>query len=204
MSIENPTLAHFSHFRHFSSLYSPLHLSRALYKSPIFMQNKPNFQKSQMNANLYNTTDYERKRDWTLGQNKPNSNPIKPNFRRARMNINSLITKDYRKNDDFAVRKNKANSNPISEKPKMNVYLYVLKDYEIISCCRLKKNKPNSKPIQTQFKPCPERSRMGQFQNTTPKEREEKKVSGKLLKKQFYYFMSQNELNLHYIARTLP
>jgi hypothetical protein len=29
-----------------------------------------------MNANLYNTTDYERKRDWTLGENKPNSNPI--------------------------------------------------------------------------------------------------------------------------------
>ncbi|GAI24818.1 unnamed protein product, partial [marine sediment metagenome] len=34
------------------------------------------FQKSQMNANLYNTTDYEGKRDWTLGENKPNSNPI--------------------------------------------------------------------------------------------------------------------------------
>ena len=30
-----------------------------------------------MNANLYNTTDYERKRDWTLGESKPNSNPIK-------------------------------------------------------------------------------------------------------------------------------
>ncbi len=27
-----------------------------------------------------------------------------------------------------------------------------------------------------------------QFQNTTPKEREEKKVSGKLLKKQFHFF----------------
>ncbi len=41
-----------------------------------------------MNVNIYNTTDYERKRDWTLGENKPNSNPNKPNFRRARMNIN--------------------------------------------------------------------------------------------------------------------
>ncbi len=43
------------------------------------MQNKPNFQKSQMNANPYDTTDYERKRNWTLSENKPNSNPIKPN-----------------------------------------------------------------------------------------------------------------------------
>ncbi len=73
------------------------------------MQNKPNFQKSQMNLNLYNTRDYERKRDWTLGQNKPNSNPIKANFQKAKMNINSIITKDYRKKDDFVVRINKPN-----------------------------------------------------------------------------------------------
>ncbi len=62
-----------------------------------------------MNLILYNTTAYERKRDWTLGQNKPNSNPIKPNLKRAKMNVNSLITRDYRKKDDFAVQKNKPN-----------------------------------------------------------------------------------------------
>jgi len=48
--------------------------------SLLFMQNKPNFRKSQMNVNLYNTTDYERKRNWTLGENKPNLNPNKPNL----------------------------------------------------------------------------------------------------------------------------
>ncbi len=53
--------------------------------------------------------DYENISDWTLGQNKPNSNPIKPNLQKAKMNINSIITKDYRKKDDFAVRKNKPN-----------------------------------------------------------------------------------------------
>ncbi len=73
--------------------------------------------------------DYEYKRDWTLGENKPNSNPIKANLKRAKMNVNSFITKDYRKKDDFVVRINKANSKPISEKPKMNVNLYVIEDY---------------------------------------------------------------------------
>ena len=29
-----------------------------------------------MNVNLYNTRDYENKHNWTLGQSKPNSNPI--------------------------------------------------------------------------------------------------------------------------------
>jgi len=45
-----------------------------------FMQNKPNFRKAQMNVNPYNTRYYENKSNWTLSENKPNSNPIKPNL----------------------------------------------------------------------------------------------------------------------------
>ena len=73
------------------------------------MQNKPNFQKTKMNVNIYNTTNYENKWQQRVRKNKPNSNPIKPNLRKAKMNINSLITKDYRKKDDFVVRINKPN-----------------------------------------------------------------------------------------------
>jgi len=75
----------------------------------LFMQNKPNFRKAQMNISVYSTMDYENLGDWTLGQNKPNSNPIKPNFQKAKMNVNSFITKDYRNKDDFTVRINKPN-----------------------------------------------------------------------------------------------
>ncbi len=89
---------------------SPLYICRESSTNHLlFMQNKPNFQDTQMNVYLYNTTDYENKSNWTLGQNKPNSNPIKPNFQKAKMNINSIITKDYRKKDDFVVRINKPN-----------------------------------------------------------------------------------------------
>ncbi len=63
-----------------------------------------------MNVNLYNTTAYEYKSNWTLGQNKPNSNPIKPNFRKAKLNVSLYIIEDYRKKDDFSVRINKPNS----------------------------------------------------------------------------------------------
>ena len=52
---------------------------------------------------------YENKHNWTIGQNKPNSNPIKPNIRKAKMNVNLTITKYYRKNDNFTVRINKPN-----------------------------------------------------------------------------------------------
>ncbi len=116
MSIENPTLVH---FRHFSSLltiedpaflgrneyqesrylcaYKALHLSRTLYKSALFMQNKANLLDAQMNVSSVLTKDYENKSNWTLGENKPKTNPIKANPRKAQTNVNSLITKDYRK-----------------------------------------------------------------------------------------------------------
>jgi len=96
-----------------------------------------------MNLSLLITMDYENKRNWTLGQNKPNSNPIKPNFQKAQMNVSSLITKDYRKKDDFVVRINKPNSNTISEKPKMNANVFVTKDYKNDSALRPKKTNPN-------------------------------------------------------------
>jgi len=111
------------------------------------MQNKPNFRKSQMNVSILLQMDYENKCDWTLGQNKPNSNPIKPNFQNAQMNVNSIITKDYRKKDDFVVRINKPNSNPIFSKTKTNATLFTAKDYENETAFRPKKT--NLK--QTQF-----------------------------------------------------
>jgi len=111
----------------------------------LFMQNKPNFQNAQMNVNPYITTDYKNKSNWTLGENKPNSNPIKPNFRKAKMNVNSLITKDYIKYDDFAVQKNKPNSNPISERPK-GTQTYLPQRI-------MKMNHPQAPKKQTQNKP---------------------------------------------------
>jgi len=57
-------------------------------------------------------------------------------------------------------------------KDQMNVSIFSQMAYENKHNWTLSENKPN----QTQF------------QNTTPKEREEKKVSKKLPKKQFYFF----------------
>ncbi len=111
MSIENPTLVHFRHFRHFSSLFT--NLPSTSVENPLqinlFMQSKPNFQKSQMNVNFYSTKDYENLSDWTIGESKAKSNPIKPNLRKAKMNVNLTLTKDYRKKVDFLVRINKPN-----------------------------------------------------------------------------------------------
>jgi len=73
--------------------FVPLHLSRALYKSTLFMQNKPNFWKSQMNVNKVLTRDYEKRTLGERGKNKPNTKPIQTQF--------------------------KPNSNPISQRAKL-------------------------------------------------------------------------------------
>jgi len=86
------------------------------------MQNKPNFRKSQMNVNPYILTAYENTSNWTLGQNKPNSNPIKPNLQKAKMNVNLYVIEDYRKNDDFLVRINKPNSQKAQNERKRICY----------------------------------------------------------------------------------
>jgi hypothetical protein len=82
-----------------------------------FYAKQSQFPKSQMNVNLYNTTDYGNKSNWTLGKNKPNSKPNKANFRKAKMSASVFATKDYEEKMRIRAMKkqsqNKPNSNPI-------------------------------------------------------------------------------------------
>jgi len=116
------------------------------------MQNKPNFRKSQMNVIIFIQMAYENIANWTLGENKPNSNPIKPNFQKAQMNVNLTLTKDYRKKADFIVRINKPNFQNAKNERKL-IYNKGLQKKRLFST---PKNKPNSNPIL---------SAVGGFQN---------------------------------------
>ena len=162
------------------SVLGPLHLSRILYKSTLFMQNKPNFQDAQMNVNSLLTIDYENKSNWTLGENKPNSNPNKPNCRKGKIDAKCVFTKDYRKKDDFTVRINKPNSNPISEKPKMNVNLYVIEDYRKKDDFLVRINKANFRNGQNErklnFNKGLQKKRFFAAQNTNPIQTQSKPV----------------------------
>jgi hypothetical protein len=44
-----------------------------------FLQNEPNFQKSQMNVTDLLTREYEKKDTWWSGKNEPKTNPNEPN-----------------------------------------------------------------------------------------------------------------------------
>jgi len=62
----------------------PLYICREPSTNQPFYAKQTQSAKSQMNVTPYNTTDYENIANWTLGQNKPNSNPNKPNLVRRR------------------------------------------------------------------------------------------------------------------------
>jgi hypothetical protein len=59
-----------------------------------------------MNVNPYNTTDYKNKSNWTLGENKPNSNPISE---KPKMSANLYVIEDYENETAFRLEQNKPN-----------------------------------------------------------------------------------------------
>ena len=108
------------------SLFPParqeaLQLSRNLYKSTLFMQNKPNFQIAKMNIKSFITKNYEDSSDLALGENKPNSKPIQtqtdPIPETTKMNLRSVITTNYANRPTEGSRK----TNPILQKAQMNL-----------------------------------------------------------------------------------
>jgi hypothetical protein len=66
----------------------------------LFLTNKPNFRKSQMNVNKVLTKDYDKMDTWSNGKNKPNSNP-------KRTQTNPIKAQKMQKQTQY-----KPNSNP--------------------------------------------------------------------------------------------
>ena len=113
----------------------------------LFMQNKPNFRKIQMNVSNDITRKYENFTPLAGQKNKPNSNPIKPNCQKAKMNVNLTLTKDYRKKDDFVVRINKPNFRNAQNERKL-IYNKGLQKYDDFA---VQQNKPKQSQFQFRF-----------------------------------------------------
>ena len=58
------------------TILAPLHLSRVLYKSPLFMQNKPNLLNAQMNVSSAITMNYEQLTMNYANKNKPKQSQL--------------------------------------------------------------------------------------------------------------------------------
>jgi hypothetical protein len=114
MSIENPTLAHFRHISHFSSLYYNIFPDTPNYAK------QTQFQKSQINISSYMESNNEKMDNWLFRKtnpNKPNSKPKQTQLiQRVKMMQSMYLQRITMKNANIGPKKQtqfKANSNPI-------------------------------------------------------------------------------------------
>ena len=73
----------------------PLQLSRELYKSTLFMQNKAKLQNTEMNVTALLTRGSEVFRLFSRRKNKPKQSQNKAKLQNDEMNVTSFITKGY-------------------------------------------------------------------------------------------------------------
>jgi len=114
-----------------------LHLSSALYKSPLFMQNKPNLQKPKITPTCYRPCHSDRsplgaKRRNLLQYSRRLSNRLfgpvyqrittcimqnKPNFLKPKTNASLFTAKNYEEKSPLPIRKKQTQTNPIPSRP---------------------------------------------------------------------------------------
>jgi hypothetical protein len=81
-------------------------VEKSLQISP-FLTNKANFRKSQMNVSILSQKAYKNNYNWTLGENKPNSNPIQSQSNPIKANKMSKQTQYKPNQTQFQRQKNR-------------------------------------------------------------------------------------------------
>ena len=122
------------------SVLSPLHLSRELYKSTLFMQNKAKLQIAEMNISSYITKAYENLYTFCSRKNKAKQTQNKPKLQNAKMNVIPLLTKEYENILTFCRNENKPkqSQNKPNFEPKLASFFPILALFF--------PNEPNFKP----------------------------------------------------------
>ncbi len=98
-------------------LSSALYICREPSTNQLFYAKQTQFPKSQMNVSIYSQMEYENKCDWTLGESKPNSNPIKPNFFKGQNERKLTYNKGLQKKRCFRSPKKQTQSQNRSPMP---------------------------------------------------------------------------------------
>jgi len=121
----------------------------------LFMQNKANFRKSQMNVNKVLTKDYEKKTLGERGKKQSQTNPNKAKFKKAKMNVTSIITKDYENKSPIRAPKKQSQISKRQKPIQTSLPKGIMKNTPLSGSGKTNPNKPNA---------CPPRCLAGQRQ----------------------------------------
>jgi hypothetical protein len=132
----------------FTDVMSPLQIR-------LFMQNEPNFRKSQMNVNKVLTSDYDKRTLGERGKKQSQTNPIKAKLKKAKMNVTSIITKGYENKPPIWAPKKQSQTSKRQKPMQTSLPKGIMKKTAILGPGKTKPNKPNSNPIKNQSpRPC--------------------------------------------------
>jgi len=107
-----------------TDLIISLHLSRDLYKSTIFLQNKAKLQNDDMNATTYITKVYDNLLNFCRRKNKAKQSQNKANLQNAKKNVSPFMTTYYENLRTFCRPKNepKRTQNKPNFGPKLALF----------------------------------------------------------------------------------
>jgi len=109
----------------------------------LFMQNKANFRKSQMNINKVLTKDYENKTLGERGKKQSQTNPNEPKSKKAKMNVTSIFSVAYENKSPIRAPK-KQSQIPKRQTPiQASLSKRIMKITELSGSGKTNPNKPN-------------------------------------------------------------
>jgi len=124
-----------------------LYLSRILYKSTSFLQNKPNFPKTKMNLNICSERNYEDKSPIPSLRKQTQSNPIFKLCPQQIANPGSRVTvlpsEARRAKEGHRSRASIMQNKPNLQKCETNRNIYPTRTYETATARNSRKNKAN-------------------------------------------------------------
>jgi hypothetical protein len=112
----------------------------------LFMQNEPNFRKSQMNVNKVLTKNYEKMDTWWSGKKQSQTNPNKAKSKKAKMNVTSALTKGYENKPPIWAPKKQSQISKRQKPMQTSLQQRIMKNTAFSGSDKTNPNKPNACP----------------------------------------------------------
>ena len=122
----------------------------------LFLQNKANFRKTQMNVNKVLTMDYAKKTLGERGKKQSQTNPNKAKFKKAKMNVTSILTVGYENKSPIRAPKKQSQISKRQKTIQPSLLQRIMKISELSASDKTNPNKPNlsqRRPWQSRNKP---------------------------------------------------
>jgi hypothetical protein len=117
-----------------------------------FMQNEPNFRKSQVNVTYIITKDYENETLGEHGKNEPKTNPNEAKFKKTKINVTSILTVGYENKPPIMAPKKQSQISKRQKPIQTSLPQRIMKKTVLLLPGKTNPNEPKTNPIKANFR----------------------------------------------------